>query len=122
MWCIVRGGFGPYSENKVRGAGKQHSSMLYAFFVLAGVVHGSWGPWSLFGDCDAVCGRGQQQRTRRCTNPSPLNGGDLCDGLEEEDLLIETDSQDCERETCPRELRLVQTGVRLVRAFHIFVK
>ncbi|XP_065942768.1 coadhesin-like isoform X2 [Magallana gigas] len=42
----------------------------------------SWGSWSLTTTCSSTCGRGSKTytRTRRCTNPSPKNGGKNCNG------------------------------------------
>nr|XP_034324264.1 coadhesin-like isoform X2 [Crassostrea gigas] len=41
-----------------------------------------WGSWSLTRTCSSTCGRGSQTytRTRSCTNPSPKNGGNKCNG------------------------------------------
>ena len=71
-----------------------HAKMLTGVTV----VHGSWGPWSLYSSsCSVTCGTGDQTRSRTCTNPAPQNGGDQCVGSA-------TESQPCEREPCAREL------------------
>ncbi|CAM1305939.1 UNC5C (predicted) [Pycnogonum litorale] len=46
------------------------------------VVHvdGMWSSWSPWSTCDKGCGRGVKRRSRLCTNPTPLNGGEQCKG------------------------------------------
>ncbi|XP_076458068.1 uncharacterized protein LOC143291836 [Babylonia areolata] len=44
-------------------------------------VDGEWSPWSPWSDCSASCdATGNQTRTRTCTNPMPVQGGELCHG------------------------------------------
>ncbi|XP_063695438.1 SCO-spondin-like [Bolinopsis microptera] len=57
-------------------------------------VDGGWtdfGEWSV---CSADCGGGSQSRSKTCTNPSPANGGQECEGEDEE-------SRTCNPELCP---------------------
>nr|XP_034329828.1 SCO-spondin isoform X4 [Crassostrea gigas] len=51
-------------------------------------INGGWSPWSAWGKCSNTCGRGQETRTRTCTNPPPQNGGADCVGSG-------TESRDC---------------------------
>ena len=41
-------------------------------------VHGGWSDYGDWGECE--CKTGTESRTRRCTNPAPLHGGDTCEG------------------------------------------
>ncbi|XP_040926337.1 hemicentin-1 isoform X2 [Betta splendens] len=43
-------------------------------------VDGQWGPWQPWGECSASCGGGERTRVRRCSGPSPSNGGRPCPG------------------------------------------
>ena len=57
-------------------------------------VDGGLSEWSEFGLCSKTCGVGQQNRSRSCSNPAPLNGGKACEGALEE-------TRDCNIEECP---------------------
>ena len=60
-------------------------------------VNGGVGQWLEFGACTKSCGPGKKTRSRKCTNPTPANGGKSC----QEQNLSMTDEQDCENAKCP---------------------
>jgi len=41
-------------------------------------VNGNYSQWSDWSACNAVCGGGNQTRTRSCDSPAPAHGGDDC--------------------------------------------
>ncbi|XP_048586965.1 uncharacterized protein LOC5496379 isoform X2 [Nematostella vectensis] len=43
-------------------------------------VDGDWTEWSTWSYCNKPCGNGYENRTRSCTNPSPMHGGKECQG------------------------------------------
>ncbi|BFZ08650.1 hypothetical protein BsWGS_11689 [Bradybaena similaris] len=58
-------------------------------------VDGNWSPWTSTGFCRAPrCGRGQQTRTRSCTNPASAYGGKPCIGQHTERVTCYND-HDC---------------------------
>ncbi|XP_062505321.1 A disintegrin and metalloproteinase with thrombospondin motifs adt-1-like isoform X3 [Corticium candelabrum] len=57
-------------------------------------VDGAWGSWSQWLKCTLSCGGGTKQRSRKCDNPAPENGGKTCDGSAEEE-------GQCNQESCP---------------------
>lgn len=53
-------------------------------------IHGNWGPWSLFGQCNVKCGVGMRGRKRFCDSPPPQFGGFLCEGPALEEAKCDT--------------------------------
>ncbi|XP_078371013.1 uncharacterized protein LOC144654681 isoform X2 [Oculina patagonica] len=53
-------------------------------------VDGSWSTWSSWNTCSKGCGKGQQERRRSCTKPSPRNGGKPCTGTSKQDRACYT--------------------------------
>lgn len=43
-------------------------------------MKGGWSAWSAWSECHSRCAKGGQKRTRTCTNPAPMNGGQTCMG------------------------------------------
>ena len=74
------------------------------FFPL--IVHGNWGEWLPWTACSVTCGNGTQNRSRRCDNPAPLHGGNVCIG-------DKTEEQSCSSgSACPGNVsRLMFTTV-----------
>nr|XP_045017115.1 A disintegrin and metalloproteinase with thrombospondin motifs 3 isoform X3 [Jaculus jaculus] len=56
---------------------------------------GSWGSWTKFGSCSRTCGTGVRFRTRQCNNPTPINGGQDCPGVNFEYQLCNT--EECQK-------------------------
>ena len=46
-------------------------------------MDGGWSQWKSVGPCKL---NGKQQRTRTCTNPTPLNGGKGCPGSNDDEI------------------------------------
>ena len=93
--------------------GQQSLIILYLLFL---AVNGSWSGWSDWSLCSVTCGSGVITRTRDCTHPSPLFGGQNCSGED-------TETQPCNRTTCPCES--VGAGLMLTLnyfKFHIQTK
>lgn len=43
-------------------------------------VHGNWGDWTSWNECDRTCGDGNEKRYRYCDNPVKGPSGNDCDG------------------------------------------
>ncbi|CAH1799366.1 unnamed protein product [Owenia fusiformis] len=56
-------------------------------------VDGGFSNW-VYGVCSVPCGDGQQQGTRKCNDPTPVNGGKDCEGPR-------TTSRPCKESECP---------------------
>lgn len=46
-------------------------------------INGGWSTWTSSGACSVQCGGGKRLLTRTCNNPTPANGGMICQGLSE---------------------------------------
>lgn len=58
-------------------------SSLDGFMVVCpncSCVDGGWCAWSTWAICTTTCGQGVQRRSRSCTSPLPLSGGEPCVG------------------------------------------
>ena len=63
---------------------------LYLFIYL---VDGGWSSYTGYGSCSKTCGAGTKSRTRTCSNPTPLHGGQQCSGKS-------TDTVTCNQAPC----------------------
>ncbi|XP_065187399.1 SCO-spondin-like isoform X2 [Sycon ciliatum] len=57
-------------------------------------VDGNWTRWSEWSDCSRTCDGGVRARSRSCTQPEPLYGGNQCDGDAAE-------LEQCQQSPCP---------------------
>ena len=53
-------------------------------------IDGGWSMWINWGPCIGTCGLGIQQRTRACSNPTPIHLGMDCTGEEVEERQCDT--------------------------------
>ena len=68
-----------------------HSMSLKCKSIVFLLVHGYWATWGNWGECSATCNSGgTRKRTRTCTNPAPMNGGDDCDSAKIGSLQTES--------------------------------
>lgn len=56
-------------------------------------IPGHWAGWSSWSTCSKMCNKGKRYRTRTCTDPPPLHGGQPCQGKA-------TDEEGCNMEPC----------------------
>ena len=68
--------------------------LLYKFDQY--LVNGGYSLWSSWGSCSHTCGIGKKSRSRSCTFPKPMHGGNDCTGLGES-----VDLTDCIDGPCP---------------------
>ena len=74
--------------------------------LLFSLVHGNWGEWTRFHQCDVSCGGGTKIRTRLCNNPHPGYGGLRCllaDGSGKRSK-IESETEVCNTQKCKGRL------------------
>ncbi|CAC5418366.1 Adhesion G protein-coupled receptor B2,Coadhesin,Thrombospondin-1,Adhesion G protein-coupled receptor B1,Mucin-like protein,Hemicentin-1,Adhesion G protein-coupled receptor B3,Thrombospondin-2 [Mytilus coruscus] len=57
-------------------------------------INGNWTEWSSWNECSVTCGGGMKVRDRKCSNPVPQYGGDLCFGNI-------TNIESCNEDPCP---------------------
>ncbi|XP_062517870.1 coadhesin-like [Corticium candelabrum] len=57
-------------------------------------VHGHWGEYSSWTNCEVSCGGGRRFRTRECNNPTPICDGNDCSGFG-------LDTERCSPDSCP---------------------
>ena len=58
-------------------------------------VHGYFSEWSPFLECTSTCGNSTRMRTRNCTNPTPMHGGNNCSSLGPRVQVISCDVSPC---------------------------
>jgi len=73
-------------------------------------IHGNWAVWTDFAKCDALCGGGQQIRSRTCSSPAPQNGGFKCETVQAKGRsLTEVQSRVCNTNTCLNKPTVTRT-------------
>ena len=70
------------------------STCFYLPFFISAPINGKFGEWSDYSKCSETCGGGIQNRTRKCDNPAPANGGADCVGKR-------TETHKCSIKPCP---------------------
>ncbi|WAR09785.1 HMCN1-like protein, partial [Mya arenaria] len=71
------------------------ANSIYLLLILEiASVDGQWAEWSTWSVCPVTCGNGTRTRTRLCSNPAPVHGGDDCMGNG-------TDITTCVLDPCP---------------------
>ncbi|XP_061195956.1 thrombospondin-2-like [Saccostrea echinata] len=67
-------------------------------------IHGGWSSWNEWGTCSKTCESGMKDRSRDCNNPSPMYGGDYCNGSSIDITL-------CNTNDCPSMSISMEAGV-----------
>ena len=65
------------------------------------LVDGGWGEFGDWEECPVTCGGGDHSRMRTCDNPVPQYGGKECT----DDGSSDTESERCNEDPCPSELK-----------------
>ena len=86
---------------------------MKTLFYFYDIVHGGWGKWGNFTECDKSCGEGTHTRTRECNKPSVRHGGKDCKDKMNPmyDGTTETDTKPCNEKDCPTS----KPNFRLIR-------
>ena len=63
-------------------------------YIVISLVHGGWTNWGTWSECSVTCSDGSRTRSKSCTDPAPLNGGNDCGGGKLETII-------CENPLCP---------------------
>ncbi|XP_022803040.1 macrophage mannose receptor 1-like, partial [Stylophora pistillata] len=77
-------GLGPSPIESSRLSPLQICFRIKFVFPSETVVSGRWSDWEDWGECNAVCGDGEQERKRTCTDPSPSKEEARCSGPSKE--------------------------------------
>ncbi|XP_062620422.1 cartilage intermediate layer protein 2-like [Saccostrea cucullata] len=76
--------------------------------VINGPIDGKWTYWDSWSDCTVTCSGGKQRRTRSCTSPPPMFGGNSCVGNSEE-------IRQCSTWNCPEKPWISRKPVPKIR-------
>ena len=66
--------------------------------------------WSKYDECSELCGGGDQERTRTCTNPKPKHGGKDCVGAESQ-------TRACNTQKCKSKFPFILLGMIFASSF-----
>ena len=69
---------------------------MYHVVLTFHLVDGGFSGWTQWTQCSEECGKGQRNRTRTCSNPTPAHGGSDCVGD-----TVQTEV--CKIKECPGE-------------------